>query len=64
MINKHHLGVANTKSGLDNTRIHDIDKAALQRAISGDAKTCYNKTLKNAVGLVTAVLSDYKDINT
>lgn len=45
-------------------RVCDIDKAALQRAISGDAKTCSAKTLKNAVGLVASVLSDYKEINT
>ena len=46
------------------TRIRDIDKAALQKAISDDAKTCSAKTLKNSIGLVAAVLSDYKDINT
>lgn len=45
-------------------RIHDIDKVAIQRAISSDAQICSNKTLKNAVGLVAAVLSDYKEINT
>lgn len=54
----------NRFKGLMKTKIRDIDKAALQRAISNDAKTCSNKTLKNAIGLVTAVLSDYKDINT
>lgn len=46
------------------TRICDIDKAALQRAISTDAESHSTKTLKNAVGLIAAVLSDYKDINT
>lgn len=54
----------NRFKSLMTARVRDIDKAALQKAISDDAKTCSAKTLKNSIGLVAAVLSDYKDINT
>lgn len=54
----------NRFESLMRARVRDIDKAALQKAISDDAKTCSAKTLKNSIGLVAAVLSDYKDINT
>lgn len=42
--------------------IHVIDKAMLQRAVNEDASNCAYKTLKNAVGLVVSVISEYKDI--
>lgn len=42
----------------------DIDKQDLQRAISDDAPHCSYKTLKNSVGLVYSVISQYKDIST
>lgn len=44
-------------------KVADIEKADIQRAISGDAKTCSTKTLKNAVGLVLAVVNEYKDVS-
>lgn len=42
----------------------DIDKQDLQRAISDDAPHCSYKTLKNSVGLVYSVISQYKEIST
>ena len=45
------------------TKVRNIEKADLQRAINADAATCSAKTLKNSVGLVLAVLNEYKDVS-
>lgn len=42
----------------------EIDKQDLQRAISDDAPHCSYKTLKNSIGLVYSVISQYKEIST
>lgn len=44
-------------------KVRDIDQQDLQEAINEDAKTVSHKTVKNALGLVSSVLSEYKDIN-
>lgn len=44
-------------------RAKDIDETDIQAAINQDAKTVSAKTLKNALGLVVTVLSEYKQIN-
>lgn len=46
------------------TNVRDIDAAMLQRAINEDSKKVGCKTIKNSIGLVVAVVSEYKDINT
>lgn len=45
-------------------KVCDIDKTDLQEAVNEDAAKVSSKTVKNALGLVTAVLSEYKDIDT
>lgn len=42
----------------------DIDESALQRAVNGEAKKVGYKTIKNAIGLVRSVISEYKPITT
>lgn len=49
--------------GLMKIKVSDIDETDIQRAINQDAKTVSAKTIKNAVGLVVSVLSEYKPIN-
>ena len=44
-------------------KVRDIDQQDLQEAINEDAKTVSHKTVKNALGLVSSVLAEYKDIN-
>jgi len=44
-------------------RVADIGPADLQAAVNAEAKTVSAKTIKNALGLTLAVLSDYKEIN-
>lgn len=46
-----------------NMKVRDIDQQDLQEAINEDAKTVSHKTVKNALGLVSSVLAEYKDIN-
>ena len=45
-------------------KIRTINKAELQAAINADALSCSYKTLKNSIGLVVSVVSEYKEINT
>lgn len=45
-------------------RVCDITEQHIQAAINADAKNVSYKTLKNAVGLVVAVLSTHKTVNT
>lgn len=42
----------------------EIDEAALQRAVNIEAKKVGYKTIKNALGLVRSVISEYKPIST
>lgn len=44
-------------------RVASIDRADLQRAINQDAKTVSAKTLRNSMGLIQSVISQYKEIN-
>jgi integrase len=55
----------NRLRGLFPQRVMDIDEAALQIAISAEAKNGKSaKTIKNDISLVVSVLSQYKTINT
>lgn len=45
------------------TSVRNIDATALQRAINEESTKVGYKTIKNALGLVVAVISEYKDIN-
>lgn len=45
-------------------KVSKIDAQDLQIAVNQDAKTVSAKTIKNALGLVTSVISEYHDINT
>lgn len=49
--------------GLMQKRILDIDESDLQIAVNADAKIVSAKTIKNALGLVVAAISEYKAIN-
>ncbi len=42
----------------------DIDEAAIQKAVNFEAKKVGHKTIKNALGLVRSVVSEYKPIST
>lgn len=53
----------NRFSDLMKMKVSDIDETDIQRAINQDAKSVSAKTIKNAMGLVVSVLSEYKDIN-
>lgn len=44
-------------------KVKDISPQDLQEAINEDAKSVSRKTVKNALGLVSAVIAEYKDIN-
>lgn len=44
--------------------VRSIDAAALQKAVNVETEKVGYKTIKNALGLVVAVMSEYKDINT
>lgn len=46
------------------TDVRQIDAAMLQKAINEESKKIGCKTIKNSVGLVVAVVSEYKDLNT
>lgn len=51
--------------GLMKKKVCQIDEAEMQKAVNEEAKTGIScKSIKNAVGLVLAVLSEYKTINT
>lgn len=45
-------------------KVVDIEVLDLQTAVNAEAKKVSAKTIKNALGLVAAVISEYKDINT
>ena len=53
----------NRFQSLQKMTVRDIDEQDLQQAINEDAKTVSHKTIKNALGLVASVLSEYKDID-
>lgn len=44
-------------------KVADIDEMVLQSAVSKEAKSVSYKTVKNALGLVVSVLSQYKTVN-
>ena len=46
-----------------NTKIMRIDEVDLQRAVNEEAASVGAKTIKNALGLVIAVMTQYKPIN-
>lgn len=48
---------------LMNTKVKSIDEQALQKAVNAEAEKVGYKTIKNALGLVVAVVSEYKDIS-
>lgn len=43
--------------------VRSIDTAALQQAVNGESEKVGYKTIKNALGLVVTVVSEYKEIN-
>ena len=43
--------------------VKKIDEQAIQKAVNADAEKVGYKTIKNALGLVVAVISEYKDIS-
>lgn len=45
------------------TKVFDIDESDVQRAVNQEAKSVSTKTIKNALGLVVSVISEYKSIN-
>lgn len=62
-IRGYHVILDNRFKSLMKTPIKNIDEFEIQKAINDDAQMVSHKTLKNAVGLVVAVLSHYKQIN-
>lgn len=54
----------NRFKGLMGEKVSKIDMQDLQVAVNQEAKTVSAKTIKNALGLVTSVISEYRDINT
>ena len=62
-IRGYHVILDNRFKDLMKQPIKNIDEFEIQKAINTDAKIASHKTLKNAVGLVVAVLSRYKTIN-
>lgn len=63
-IRGYHVILNNRFPALMKTPVKNIDENAIQAAINEDAKNVSAKTLKNAVGLVVAVVSRYQQINT
>lgn len=53
----------NRFKGLMQKKVLDIQVPDLQAAVNIDAKTVSAKTIKNALGLVVAVIAEYKKIN-
>lgn len=49
--------------GLMKLKVNDIDESDIQRAVNQEAKSVSTKTIKNALGLVVSVISEYKPIN-
>lgn len=44
-------------------KVNDIDESDIQRAVNKEAGAVSAKTIKNALGLVVSVISEYKPIN-
>lgn len=44
-------------------KVNNIDESDIQRAVNQEAKTVSAKTIKNALGLIVSVLSEYKPVN-
>ena len=59
----YHVILNNRFPSLMKMQIRNIDEDAIQEAINEDAKKASYKTLRNAVGLVLAVVTRYKPIN-
>lgn len=53
----------NRMQSIMGTKVSRIDEVAIQAAVNEDAKNVSAKTIKNALGLVVAVVSEYHDIN-
>lgn len=53
----------NRLKSLMNRNVYDIDEILIQTAINEDAKCVSYKTIKNSVGLILSVLTDYVSIN-
>lgn len=62
-IRGYHVILDNRFPALMKMQIKNIDEDAIQEAINADAKVVSYKTLRNAVGLVLAVVTRYKPIN-
>ena len=54
----------NRFKGLMGKKVSKIDAQDLQIAVNQEAKTVAAKTIKNALGLVTSVIAEYREINT
>lgn len=49
--------------GLMTLKVNEIDETDIQRAVNKEAASVSAKTIKNALGLVVSVLSEYKNVN-
>lgn len=62
-IRGYYVILENRFAGLMKTPVSQIDESSIQAAINEDSTTVSYKTLKNASGLVLAVMTRYKTIN-
>lgn len=53
----------NRFQALMSMQVKKIDEQAIQKAVNADSEKVGYKTIKNALGLVVAVVSEYKDIS-
>lgn len=53
----------NRFQSLMETQVKNIDAQDIQKAVNADAEKVSYKTIKNAMGLVVSVVSEYKDIS-
>lgn len=63
-IRGYHVIMENRFPALMKKTVSKIDERDLQEAINAEAKAKSAKTIKNSIGLVVAVLGEYKTINT
>ena len=62
-IRGYHVILENRFPALMKKKIYQINEAELQAAINSEAETKSYKTIRNGIGLVLAVLGEYKTIN-
>ena len=53
----------NRFTGIMGLKVNDIDESDIQRSVNKEAVSVSAKTIKNALGLVVSVISEYKSIN-